>query len=91
MFIITDEVEKNGESYLEITIKDNGEGIPEESLKLIFDRFYRGDGHRSRKKGGYGLGLSIVDSIMKNHQGHIDVESKLNEGTTCKVYLKISS
>lgn len=90
IFIITDEVEKNDERYLEITIKDNGEGIPEGNLKLIFDRFYRGDGHRSRKKGGYGLGLSIVDSLIKKHQGHIDVESKLNEGTIFKVYLKIS-
>lgn len=69
-------------------VSDTGVGIAEEDQKKIFDRFYRVDKARSRAMGGNGLGLAIATSIVRQHQGKIDVESKLGEGTTFIVELK---
>ncbi|HMM01138.1 MAG: HAMP domain-containing sensor histidine kinase [Eubacteriales bacterium] len=71
-------VNQNNEAII-LSIKDNGIGIPEESLPHIFDRFYRVDASRNRN--GSGLGLSIVKWIVETHQGSIDVRSKLGHGT----------
>lgn len=68
--------------YFIITVSDSGIGIPEESLKHIFDRFYRVDKMRARKTGGTGLGLSISKSVVLMHNGQLRVESKEGEGTT---------
>lgn len=73
--------------YVVIRVIDNGIGIPEESLPHIFERFYRVDSARSRKTGGTGLGLSISQQIIGLHQGIIEVESKVNEGTI--FYIKL--
>ncbi len=67
------------------TIKDTGIGIPETDLPKIFDRFYRVDKARSRQEGGSGLGLSICKYIVDRHQGSIDVESRIGEGTKFKI------
>ncbi|WP_238881921.1 cell wall metabolism sensor histidine kinase WalK [Clostridium sp. YIM B02551] len=77
--------------YLKLQISDNGTGIPKEHLTEIFDRFFRSELHRSRKHGGYGLGLSIVKSIIDSNNGNIKVDSELNKGTTFTIYLKVSS
>ncbi|GMT46613.1 MAG: hypothetical protein IEMM0007_0179 [bacterium] len=69
-------------------IKDTGIGIPESDLVRVSDRFYRVDKSRSRDLWGVGLGLSICEEIIKLHEGRIEIESKVGEGTTVSVYLK---
>lgn len=78
---------KNEGLWTILEIEDNGTGIPEKDIPHIFDRFYRVEGHRSRKQGGNGLGLSIVKSIVDSHEGEISVESELGVGTTFTVRL----
>lgn len=73
--------------YAIIEIKDNGIGIPKDSLNHIFERFYRVDKARTRITGGTGLGLSITNQIVSLHQGIIDVDSTMGEGST--FYIKI--
>lgn len=70
-----------------IKISNTGNGIPEEHIDKIFDRFYCMDKSRSRNSGGYGLGLSIAKTIVKQHNGKISVKSSLNETTTFIVEL----
>jgi len=78
--------EKTGKR-VNIHIKDNGIGIPEEDLPNIFERFYRVDKARSREEGGTGLGLSICQSIAEAHVGHISVSSEVKKGTEFVVHL----
>ncbi|MCL2047513.1 MAG: cell wall metabolism sensor histidine kinase WalK [Defluviitaleaceae bacterium] len=70
------------EKYFRVFIKDQGMGIPQESLTRIFERFYRVDKARSRSLGGTGLGLAIVKEIMEEHGGKVSATSKLGQGTT---------
>ena len=77
------------ETFGVLRISDNGTGIPEKHLIKIYDRFFRSDAHRSREHGGYGLGLSIVKSIVDSNNGEIKVESEVGVGTTFSVYLKM--
>ena len=59
----------------ELQVHNTGKGISASDQKRIFERFYRSDASRSRESGGYGLGLSIAESIVKVHKGHISVKS----------------
>ena len=68
-------------NYVKISIQDQGAGIPADHLPRIFDPYF------TTKQTGSGLGLATAYSIIKNHQGHISVESKLGAGTTFYIYL----
>ncbi len=72
-----------------ITVADTGVGIAQENVPHVFDRFYRVDSSRARHKGGAGLGLSIVATIVQRHGGHVQVESLPSMGTTFTVLLPI--
>ncbi len=63
-------------------ISDTGEGIPQQHLARIFERFYRVDKSRSREKGGTGLGLAIVKHILEGHGSRAEVESHVGKGST---------
>jgi signal transduction histidine kinase len=69
-----------------IDVSDTGIGITSNKLPLIFDRFYRADESREHGR-GYGIGLSIVRRIVDLHQGHIEVESQVDSGTTISIFL----
>lgn len=67
--------------YVGISVKDSGVGIPEEHLQKIFDPFF------TTKKEGSGLGLASAFSIVKQHNGHLNVDSELGKGATFTLYL----
>jgi two-component system sensor histidine kinase SenX3 len=73
----------------EISISDQGVGIPEKDIERIFERFYRVDPARSRATGGTGLGLSIVKHVINNHGGDISVWSVEGAGSTFTIRLPL--
>ena len=75
----------------EVSITDQGIGIPEKDLERIFERFYRVDPARSRATGGTGLGLSIVKHVATNHGGDVLVWSVGNAGSTFTLRFPITS
>ena len=72
---------------VEVTVSDTGEGIREEDLQHIFERFYRGEKSRNRGTGGAGLGLAIARGIVRAHGGDIKVESQIGKGTQFTFYI----
>lgn len=70
--------------YIKITVQDRGLGIPEEHLSRIFDPYF------TTKQKGSGLGLATAYSIIKKHEGHVEVHSILGEGTTFRIFLPAS-
>ena len=71
--------------YVKISIEDHGTGISEEDLLKLFDPYFS-----TKEKGtqrGMGLGLSIAYSIVEKHEGYINVESEMGNGTTVSIYL----
>ena len=80
---------KEIDGICEISITDQGIGIPEKDLERIFERFYRVDPARSRLTGGTGLGLSIVKHIVTNHGGDVSVWSVEGAGSTFTIRLPL--
>ncbi|WP_298838670.1 PAS domain-containing sensor histidine kinase [Clostridium sp.] len=78
---------KNESKFVEISVKDNGIGIEEEHLDIIFDRFRQVDKSLSRNAEGTGIGLSLVKSIVELHGGSIYVESEFGKGSKFTVRL----
>lgn len=78
---------RNKGAGVEISVADSGPGMSEEDQAKIFERFYRADASRVRTGAdGSGLGLSIVDAVMRAHGGSASVKSKLGEGATFTLY-----
>ena len=77
--------QRNGDR-IDVTVADNGPGIPPQELDRIFERFYRGNGQRADAT-GTGLGLSIAQQIARTHQGHIAVHNGRNGGCVATVSL----
>ena len=75
------------DGFVETSVRDTGEGIPDNDVHRIFERFYRVDKSRSREKGGTGLGLAIVKHIMEGHDSKVEVTSKVGEGSVFRFKL----
>lgn len=84
--IRTETVELNGAKYIRVNITDNGVGIPPDKLEHVFELNFT-----TKKQGhfGLGIGLSICQQIIHQHDGWIEIESTLEEGTTVSVYLPV--
>ncbi len=67
---------------IEVSVRDNGPGIPPDAIERVFERFYRVDKARSREQGGTGLGLSIVKHIVQSHGGEAWAKSEAGHGAT---------
>jgi signal transduction histidine kinase len=79
------------EGWIELTVRDSGNGIPKETLPHIFDPFYSTkDGPDESGKGGTGLGLAACKEIIDSHQGRIRVESTVGRGTAFIIRLPVS-
>ena len=73
---------KNEDGQIEVSVRDDGPGIPPEALDRVFERFYRVDKARSREQGGTGLGLSIVKHLVQNHGGEVWAKSEPGKGAS---------
>ena len=82
------QVKKNNDHVI-ISVKDNGEGIPEEFHNHVFEKFTQSDSSNTRKVGGTGLGLNISKRIVEAHGGRIDFETQIGKGTTFSLYIPI--
>ena len=80
-----------GESAVDISVSDDGEGIPASALPRIFERFYRADSSRARHVGGTGLGLAIVKHLIGAMDGEVWAASALGRGTTVWIRLPVAS
>ncbi|HFX3781262.1 MULTISPECIES: cell wall metabolism sensor histidine kinase WalK [Enterococcus] len=80
---------RNEKNQALLTIADTGEGIHPKEINRIFERFYMSDLSRNSFLGGQGIGLSIVKSIIKAHNGTITVKSDYGKGSTFTVILPV--
>jgi signal transduction histidine kinase len=81
---------KDEEDSVKISVKDTGVGIPEDKLKIIFDRFGQVEKTLTRNKEGTGIGLSLVKTLVEIHGGSISVNSKLGEGSEFIIELPVT-
>ena len=80
-------VVQGGTAYVELAVIDEGIGIAEEEQGRLFEEFFRSENVEARARPGTGLGLAVVDRVVRRHRGRIEVESELGEGTTFRVLL----
>jgi two-component system, OmpR family, sensor histidine kinase SenX3 len=82
-------LKKASDGNAELSVTDQGIGIPERDLERIFERFYRVDPARSRATGGTGLGLAIVKHVMAAHNGRVTVRSVEGSGSTFTLFIPL--
>jgi two-component system sensor histidine kinase BaeS len=75
------------QEWATLEVEDSGEGIPPESLPVVFERFYRADRARSRADGGSGLGLAIARNLVQAHGGHLSAANRPEGGAVFTVRL----
>ena len=75
---------------IELSVSDNGPGIPPEDVPHLFERFWRAEKSRNRATGGSGLGLAIVKQLVEAHHGQVQVESQVGRGTRFAVQIPVS-
>jgi len=77
------------DAFVRVEVQDTGIGIPKKDVAHLFDEFYRVKSKETRAITGTGLGLSIAKKIVEGHNGHIEVESRLHQGSTFRVLIPI--
>jgi signal transduction histidine kinase/DNA-binding response OmpR family regulator/ligand-binding sensor domain-containing protein len=87
IYLSADEFHSVGIRYVNLTVKDEGIGIPEEEVNKIFDRFYKAGNSGKRNIQGTGIGLSIVREMVEIHHGTVKVLSAPQKGTTFRVMI----
>ncbi len=80
-------IQPSPQNQIELMVQDSGMGISQKDLFRIFEPFYRADPSRERRRGGSGLGLTIVSELVKLHQGKIAIRSAVGRGTSVSVLL----
>ena len=73
--------------FLEINVSDNGEGIPKNEIKNVFEKFYRIQSNNIHNTKGLGLGLYFVKKIVEKYKGKIEINSRIKKGTTFKIHM----
>lgn len=84
----TSKTSESGEPGVELTIRDQGIGIPAGELSRVFEPFYRVDRSRTKSTGGFGLGLSLAQGIIRSHGGTLSLESAEGKGTIARIWLR---
>ena len=79
-----------GPGTVVLSVTDHGIGIPARDIDRVFERFYRVDQARSRSTGGTGLGLSIVRNVVTNHDGRVEIDSRLGQGSTFRLVFPLA-
>ena len=82
---------KEADGFVELSVRDTGVGIPEHEIGRLFERFHRIEGQKSRTHEGSGIGLALVQELVKLHGGTMEVESRVDRGTTFTVRVPFGS
>jgi len=83
--VVTTKAQLNEEGSFQLIVSDNGQGIKREDIKRVMEPFGQAGETYTRSHGGSGLGLALVNSLMSLHDGRVDIESELGEGTIVTV------